>query len=182
MTSTTRILLGLAALLVVAGAASAQCPECDEDGDGNADNTYHNVNLGLVENETGTLVDTDAAHGHLSGGQGFWGWLSLCLSVLLAPIEEALGVDLGVDANAEAYVSEEGADLDATLYLGGDRWSFDESEIGDLDGQTWEVMAEANAARNEAGVGPSSYPAEIPDYEGVNVDVCVVNELHVSGC
>ena len=182
MTSTTRILLGLAALLAFAGAASAQCPECDADGDGNADNTYHSIDLGLVENGTETLVDGDAAHGHLSDGEGFWGWLSLCLHAFLGPIEEALGIDLGLDANSEAYVSEEGVDLDATVYLGEDRWSFDESEIGDLDGMTWEVMSDVNAVRGEAGAGPGDYPAEIPDYEGADVDLCVAGDLTVSGC
>lgn len=177
-----RILLGsVVALLAFAGVASAQCPECDEDGESNPDNTYHSVDLGALENQTQSeaLADSDFSHGHQAPGNGFWAWLSLCLHAFVGAIEEALGVDTGIDGNVEAYVDENGADLDATLYVGDERIDFDDSAIGDVDGMTWEVMAEVNAAR--AGTETPELPA-IPEYDGIDVDLCLYADLNVAGC
>lgn len=174
-----RILLGLALLLMAAGAASAQssCPECDEDGKDNPNNTYHNIDVGFVENKTEALVDTDVAHSHEGEDSGFWAWLSICLHAFLGHIEEALGIDSGVDANAEAFVSDEGVDLDATLYVGAERVDFDESAVGDLDGQTWEAMKPVANLTRESGL-----PTGTPDYQGLDVDVCVTAELGIIEC
>lgn len=170
----------IAALLALAGTALAQdCPECDEDPDdgGAVDNSYHSANVGVIEEQDRLLVDTDASHGHLREEKGFWSWLSLCFESFFGSIEEVLGVSLGTNANAELYASEDGVDLDATLYLAGERWDFDESEIGDLDGQTWELSKLTKPVRDEV-----DYPTHIPDYEGAIVDVCVYGEVHVGTC
>lgn len=182
MTTGTKFLMSLAALLAIAGFASAQsvCPECDEDGDGVADNTYHDVDLGVVEDHAEALVDTDLAHGHNDDEKGLWAWFSLCLSAWIGKIEEALGMDTDVDANVDAYVSEDGLDLDATAYLGGERVDFDDSELGDLDGMTWDAMADVHATLGSTG---AEIPrAEIPDYQGLDVDVCVNVEIGIIDC
>lgn len=175
----TRLLCLLIALVALAGIASAQsaCPECDADGEGNDENTYHNIDIGVVEEETRTLVDTDAAHGHFRDGKGLWAWFSLCLEAFLGKIEEAIGVDLGVNGNAEAYVSEDGVDLDATLSVGDERVDFDGSAVGDLDGQTWEILGATAPVRDEV-----DYPTDIPDYEGVFLDVCLYADLELASC
>lgn len=177
-----RILLGsVVALLAVAGVASAQCPECDDDGESNPENTYHSIDLGALENQTQSeaLADADFSHAHQAPGNGFWSWLSLCLHAFVGAVEEALGVDLGVDGNAEAYVSEDGADIDATLYVGEERIDFDESAIGDVDGMTWEVMTEVNTMRD--GTETPDLPT-LPDYDGIDADVCLYGDINVAGC
>lgn len=169
----------LIAITALAGVASAQsaCPECDADEDIPADNTYHNANVGVVEEKSRALVDMDASHGHLRDGKGFWAWLSICFDAFLGRIEEAVGLDLGARGNVDAYVSEDGIDLDATLYAGDTRLDFDESAIGHLDGETWEAMKTTKPVRERV-----HYPTEIPDYDGVMVDVCVFADIQVSTC
>lgn len=168
------ILSALVALLAAASVASAQsdCPECDADGEGNSMNTYHNADVAFVDEETSeVLADTDAAHGHLDDNKGFWAWLSLCASAWFGAVEEALGIDTDTDANAQVYASEDGIDLDAVAYVQGERVSFEETELASLDGETWSVMGDVSATREDA-VG--EYPTTIPDYDGADLDLCVV--------
>lgn len=184
MTYTKRMLLALVVLLGAAGFASAQssCPECDEDGESNPDNTYHSIDVGAIENATrsAALVDTDAAHGHEVGTEsGFWAWLSLCLHAFLGEIEEVLGIDTGVDGNVEVYAEDGGIDLDATLHVGNETLDFDNSEIGDLDGMTWEAMGSVNDARREL---PVTAETRVPDYDSIDIDVCLYADLGVAGC
>ena len=198
-----RILTGLLALLALTGVASAQndpCPECDPDGGENPDNTYSSIDLGLVGNDTEVLGDTDWAVSHSDDEKGFWAWLSLCLGVFLAHVEEILGVEVDADASVEAYLSEDGIDLDATVQMEdevcqnvdgnvtaalGDNgecvFGFDRSELGDLDGQTWEVMGDANAQLREAGVDVHvPFPGE--HAPSIDEDVCVEAELELGLC
>lgn len=176
------ILIGLVAFLALAGVASAQssCPECDEDGDGNTDNPYHSVDAGAILNNTTALADTDVAHSQNDDEKGLWAWLSICLSAMVGPIEDLLGVDTGLDSNTEVFASEDGVDLDATVHFGDETIDFDDSEVGDLDGMTWEAAQDVNAARDEL---PADVPqAEIPDYDGIDVDVCVTDVVETAGC
>lgn len=171
----------LVGLLAISGIAAAQsCPECDEDGAANPENSYHDTDVGLILNETDdVLVDTDAAYDDKSNDGGFFAWLSLCLHVFIQKIEDAVGLETGVDANAEAYVSEDGVDVDVTARALGEVVDFDDSPAGDLDGQTWEAMGEVSA---EVRAVRSQLP-EAPHAPDTFVDLCVNAELlHTVTC
>lgn len=178
------LLLAVLALAGTAVATNGPCPECDEDGTadehgvasksgpGNESGSYHSVDAGVVTDHAETLGDTDLSVGDSDDPQGFWAWVSLCLSAFVEGLEDILGFDVDVDANVEAFVNEHGADLDATVTapdqvcdalddgtaaaLGDDgtcALGFDRSKAGDLDGQTWEAMGEADAVRHDLGLG-----------------------------
>lgn len=192
-----RIMIGLAALLALAGVAAAQnapCPECDPDGQANPDNSYHSVDAGLA-NVTGdgseVLADTDVAYGHTGDEKGFWTWIQLCLSVFLDKIEDAVGIHTDLDANAEVYASEEGVDLDASARglqdvctaIGVQKdcdYNFDESELGELDGKTWETMSTIEAATGM----DVSVPSELlpPDTGSSDTDVCIQADIELVAC
>ena len=192
-----QVLIVIAAALAFTGVAAAQnnpCPECDPDGDGTADNSYHSVDVGaIVENETGVttdevLADTDVAHSHDGDEKGFWLWFALCISAFLQHVEDAVGVHTDVDANAEVYADSNGADLDASVHglqsvcaelevNTSCELDFDESEVGDLDGATWETMATV-----EATTGTDVFvPAVLPDTGDSDTDVCVTAQLTLCG-
>ena len=195
-----RILTGLMAMITIAGVASAQndpCPECDDDGPNNPDNTYSSVDLGVIGNDTEALGDTDWAVSHTDDEKGFWAWLSICLSVFVQHVETLLGMEVDTDANVNAYLSEDGIDLDATVKMedevcsgldgnvtsalgdnGTCTFSFDRSDLGDLDGQTWEAMGEVNAQLEANGVELHvPFPGEtVPS---VDEDVCLHVELEL---
>jgi hypothetical protein len=172
------MLLALVALAGIASAQNAPCPECDEDGASNPENQYSSIDIGLIhEDDAEGLVDTDLATSHMGDEKGLWTWLSICLSVFVEKIENALGLDTGVDVDAhvEVYASEDGVDLDASIP---GVWDFDESEIGHLDGETWEAMQDVNALRGDARTGLG-----VPDgFEGIDVDACVYAELEIGTC
>lgn len=199
-----RILTGLMALVALAGVASAQndpCPECDPDGPDNPENTYSSLDLGVLGNDTEALADSDWAVSHSDDEKGFWSWLSLCLGVFIAHVEDVLGVEVDVDGNVEAYVSQDGVDLDATVQMddavcqnvdgnvtatlgddGGCAFGFDRSAAGDLDGQTWETLGEANAELRANGVEPHvvGFPGEYAP--SVDEDVCLHAEMELGLC
>lgn len=177
------VLVGLLALAGVAAAQNAPCPECDPDGEP-VNNSYHSIDAGLVEENSTVLADTDSAHSHDDDEKGFWLWFSLCLSAFLAHVEDALGVHTDVDANAQVYADSEGVDIDASVH-GVDAvcakidpdmacdWTFDGSEAGDLDGMTYEAIAEV-----ESTTGVDVFvPAVLPDTGDSDHDVCVENTL-----
>ena len=198
-----RIVTGLLAMLALTGIASAQnapCPECDADGDANPENTYSSIDLGLVGNDTEVLGDTDWAVSHSDDEKGFWAWLSLCVGVFLQHVEETLGVKADADANVEAYVSQDGVDLDATVYAPGEAcaavpaeaaealvalgddgscsFGFDRGAAGDADGQTWVMVGEADAQLG--GIPTAPFPGEhVP---ALDQDVCVDAELVLGTC
>lgn len=114
MTIGTRLLLTLAGLLAIAGVASAQCPECDPDGEPGDDGSYSSIDLGAVDEHGAAVGDTDLSVAD-EGSDSFWAWISICLMAFIEGIEDAIGIDLGLYASADAYVSEDGIDLDAGL-------------------------------------------------------------------
>lgn len=190
-----RMLIVAAGLLAIAGVASAQndpCPECDPDGEP-GENSYHSVDAGLIgANATGThvtevLADTDVAYNHdAESEKGFWTWVSICFSAFLQKVEEMVGVETDVDANVEVYSDSEGTDIDASVTGVQDActalevdtecdWSFDQSELGDADGMTYQAIAAA-----EATTGADVFvPSFLPDTEDTDTDVCVTVELVV---
>lgn len=184
-----RTLIVLAGLLAIAGVAAAQnapCPECDPDGEP-VDNSYHSIDVGLIEeNSTELLADTDASHSHSGDEKGFWLWFALCLSAFVQHIEDTLGIHTDVDANAEVYADSEGVDLDASVHgvqhvcaeLGVNAtcdWSFDQSELGDADGMTYEAIAGV-----EAATGADVFvPSVLPDTGDDDTNVCVTVDLMV---
>ena len=181
-------LIVLAAFLAIAGVAAAQdtpCPECDEDGASNADNSYHSIDVGVIEeNSTEVLGDTDTAYGHDGDEKGFWAWLEICLSAFVQQIEDAIGIRTDADANVEVYADSEGVDVDASVK--GVQYvcdavgvttdcdqDFDQSELGDLDGMTYEAIAEV-----EATTGQDVFvPAVLPDTGDSDTDVCVTCDV-----
>lgn len=190
---TIRPLILLAALLAIAGAAAAQndpCPDCDDDGAGNENNSYHSVDVGAtVENETGTttkevLADTDSAHSHDDDENGLWLWMAICLSAFLQHVEDVLGIHTDIDVNAEVYAESNGVDVDASLTgaqpacdaIGAQTacaFDFDDSEAGDADGMTWQAIAAAEAATGQDVWAP----AVIPDTGDSDTDVCLQAEF-----
>lgn len=200
-----RILAGLTALIAAAGVASAQndpCPECDSDGPG-VDNTYGSIDLGLLHGDNVTLVDEDHAVSHSDDEKGFWAWLSLCLSVYVERIENLLGVDTeaDADANVDAYLSQDGIDLDATVKLddevcqGLDRnatamlgddgscaFGYDRGELGALDGETWKVMSEVNAQLADAGVEDDRVPFPGETAPEIDEDLCIRLDAETVAC
>lgn len=193
-----QVLIGIAALLALVGVAAAQngpCPECDPDGDGVYDNPYHSIDVGaIVENETQVtdevLADTDVAYANEGDDKGFWLWLALCLSAFSQHVEDLLGIHTDVDANVEVYAESNGVDIDAStsgvqslcesLEVGTDcpeDVNFDRSELGDLDGATWETIATVEATLGE----DIEVPAVVPDTGSSDTDVCVHVDLVVCG-
>lgn len=186
-------LIPVVALLAIAGYAVGQnnpCPECDPDGDPNMENAYHSVDAGVVDgNTTEVLADTDAAHSHDGDEKGLWAWFSLCLSAFAQHVEDLLGVETDADANVAVYADSEGVDLDASVTgLAGvceaaDLTAedcvvdFDKSELGDVDGMTYEVVAGVEAATGEDVFAP----ALVPDTGDSDTDACVESDLTVCG-
>lgn len=163
-TAIKTLLASLAALVAVSGVASAQtvvCPECDEDVPANDDCRYASVDTGYVSENVTQLVDTDLCVAEAGDERGFWAVFSLCLTTLLQGLNEAVGVF----ANVELFVSEEGADLDATVTTPEGTVDFDESPLGDLDGMTWEALE--GHTPEARPVGGDALPGD------VLVDVCV---------
>lgn len=187
----TNLLMALAALLAVSGVAAAQCPECDPDGaPGTDDGSYSSVDVGAVGDTDLSVAD--------EGSSSFWAWFSVCLTVLIDGIEHLLGVDTGVQASADGYASEDGLDLDAAVDLGtacgtagagdavGDAtgspvdcaFDFDQSELGGLDGETWEAMSDLHAA----GAPYVGMPVSNDAADGLDADSCVVVDVHIHSC
>lgn len=187
-----QVLIVLAGLLAIAGVASGQnnpCPECDPDGEP-ADNSYRSVDAGLVDGNgtsenASILVDTDVAYNDdPESEKGFWTWLSICLSAFADYVEDVVGVHTDVDANVQVYSDSEGTDVDASV-TGLQRvcgevganvtcdYDFDESELGDLDGMTYQAIATV-----EAKTGADVWvPAVGPDTEDSDTDACVRADL-----
>lgn len=183
------ILTALAAMLALAGVAAAQCPECDPDGAAGSDGSYSSIDLGAIHHDGGAVADTDLSVAD-EGSSGFWAWLSVCLTVFIDSIEDLIGFDTGLQASADAYVSEDGIDLDAAVDLAdlcastpvGETvdcaTTFDESPLGDLDGQTWQVAEEVHAA----GAPYVGMPVSNDAVDGIDVDACLVAELAIASC
>lgn len=200
------LLLTLVAFSATAVAQGQTCPECDEDGEP-VENTYYSVDLGVITNETEVLGDTDVALSHSDDEKGFWAWFSLCLSAFVDGIEDLIGVSVDADANVEAYLSEDGVDLDATVYVPGEAcaalpaeaadaraalgdngacaFGYDRGALGELDGETWPAMEQANAVREQTGttglyeqvgVGGEDLP------EDRDVDLCLYADLSLGLC
>lgn len=187
----------LAAVLAIVGVAAAQnnpCPECDPDGDGVYDNPYHSVDVGVIDEDGITesgldevLADTDVAYANEGDDKGFWLWLAICLSAFLSSVEDTLGIHTDIDANVEVYLESDGVDIDASVVgtqpicdaVGVEEdceFNFDESDLGDLDGTTWELIADV-----EATLGSDvEIPAVVPHTETIDVDLCL--EVDIALC
>lgn len=172
---TSRILWALAALLAIAGFASAQspCPECDPDGEPD-NSTYSSIDTGLLHGDDHVLVDTDSSYGEKDDGTMFT-WFAFCFSVFLAQLEEMLEMDVvDFDLWFEAYNGEDGSDLDGGIMLDGETIAdLDETPAGDLDDATWGLLP-------ETGVG---LPEDDIPYEGVDEDLCLdLEAVAPAGC
>lgn len=186
MRTATRFLLVLAALLAVSGVAAAQeCPECDEDGEPGTSGSYSSVDTGYVSEDGIFLVDTDASFSDPDDPKGFWSWMSVCITALADCFEEILGFDTGFQGNVELYESEHGVDLDATFHLVDPACdlapetcviSFDESEIGHLDDETWQGSTELHELLGEDAFTEGLAPEDLAALDGTDVDQCVHGE------
>lgn len=159
MRNTTRNLtIGLLALLTLAGTASADGAvggvdasattdhaSAQAEGFVNSDARYADLDAGAATDEAAGALDTDAnvAHPKSIQGGGFFGWIEVRWSTLVAKLDgvfEALGHDAPTtDGAVEAYVSTDGVDLDANV----SGVEFDRSPLGEVDGKTWEASATA---------------------------------------
>lgn len=192
----TFVLIVIAAMLALVGVAAAQnnpCPECDPDGE-SYDNSYHSVDAGLIDgNATAehaeALVDTDVSYNHdAESEKGFWTWFSICLSAFADYVEDIVGVHTDVDANAQVYSDSQGTDVDASVtglqYICGAAnvnmtcdYNFDDSEVGDADGMTYEAVSTVEATTGE----DVWVPSVLPDTEDSDTDVCVHVDLSLCG-
>lgn len=157
MRLTKTLIICLLALVAVAGVASAQaeCPECDADGPAD-DSWYSSYDTGVIKEETGgVLVDTDESVGENEHGR--FAWFQDCLKVF-----DALGNH--VTLMFEAFVSEDGADVDAKVDLNGEEIDLEDTLVGELDDKTWETAEPI----------PVELPASHDDLpEGVDEDHCL---------
>ena len=159
MRLTKMLLLALLALVAMAGIASAQtigdCPECDEDG-ASDDSWYSSYDTGVVKEDVGgVLEDTDVSVGE--GQHGKFTWLQYCLKFF-----DALGNNITL--MFEAFVSEDGADVDAKANVNGVEVDLEDTLVGDLDDRTWGA---AEPLPVEIPFDPNDLP------EGVDEDACL---------
>lgn len=189
------VLIPIAALIALAGIAAAQnnpCPDCHPDKEGNWTNPFHEVDVGYVEtNESGSttkevLADTDVAHASPGEEKGFWAYLSICLSAFVDDVEQMLGIHTDIDAHADVYAESNGVDVDAGLTgtqvicdeLEVDTscdWDFDQSQLGDLDGKTWQTVSKVETVTGE----DVFVPAVVPDTGYTSTVVCLNGELTI---
>lgn len=169
-TAIKTLLAALVGLVALSGVAAAQgCPECDEDGPANPDNSYHDLDAGAVGDNATALADTDTAVDTQEDDGGFFGWLSLCLHAFVKAIEDATGADTGVDGNANVYASEDGVDADVTVRGADQVVDFDDSPVGDVDGMTWEAMGDAGETVRDANADRP----DLPHVDDTTTDLCV---------
>lgn len=187
----THLLTALAGLLALSGLAAAQeCPECDEDGEPGTSGSYSSFDTGYVTEDGVFLVDTDMSVADADDPKGFWSWMSVCITAILDCFEEILGFDTGFQGNAELYTSEQGMDLDATFRLVDPAcdvapeectFSFDESELGHLDDETWQGSTELHEMLGEDAFTEGLMPADLGGLDGTDVDQCVQGD-HLAPC
>lgn len=152
------LIVGLLALVTLAGSASADGVIAGADGSATTDEAsargeafvnsgarYADLDAGAATSEAMAGLDTDAnvAHPESIKGDSFFGWLEVRFSAVVAKLGlvfETLGREPPqTDGAVEAYVSTDGVDLDANV-SGVD---FDGSPLGGVDGKTWEASATA---------------------------------------
>lgn len=175
-------LLALAAFVPIA-AAQSPCPECDPDGAGDDNASYSSIDLGVIGDHAEAVGDTDASVSDSDHEDGFFMWLAICLSAWLDDVTGLLGLEVDNDANAELYATDDGFDLDANVTnvpcvvpgIPCGTLSYDESAVGDLDGESWEALGSLPVDPEPSGVGE-----HVPD--GLWVDLCVYLELEIAGC
>lgn len=182
MTNGMRILVGtLAAILAIAGSGAAQAPDiplhdshdiATEAGSLGAEyglhdeGNYGDLDAAAAADGASAALDADGSVARLDDEKGLWSWLSLRFGAFVSQVAQTLGLDLAAEGDLELYASEDGIDLDATL-LGETSASaevgaagaaldadLDETPAGELDGKTWELMGEADAAREQAPALP----------------------------
>lgn len=168
MTIGPRIVTSLLVLLAAAGVASAQCVECDADGEPGVNSSYSSVDVGAVSDEAMGYVDTDWSVADSDHPSGFWVWISLCFGAFVEKLEHALGLESGVEGNVELFAGENGMDLDGAV---GDL-SFEDSPAGELDDATWQHMGEMPVDLPAMPAGGESMPE-------TDVDVCVLVSVAV---
>lgn len=145
--------LGLTTMLAFAGTATAAGPGLDAAHDAYVDagDRYADLDAAAATDEAAAGLDTDAnvADPEAAKDGGFFGWLQVGWTSFVAKLGgvfDALGHDApDADGGAEAYVSDDGVDLDASL--GGH--TFDGSPVGDVDGKTFETMTTAKGKVEE---------------------------------
>lgn len=187
MTTTMRVgLLTLAALLAVAAPVAAQsygtgtttittdAADAAAEGGLYGDGNYGDLDAGAAADGAAAAVDADGSMSDVEDAAegGFFTWLSLHASAFFAVLAETLGIDAPTtaDAKVDAYLSDDGVDLDATVTglpcaalpeapvalpetpeipvetpaVPCGTVDYDASPAGDADGKTWEAMGEVN--------------------------------------
>jgi hypothetical protein len=170
MRNSMRTLIGLLALALVAGTASAatyghstgsvasDAGAAGYEAGAYPDDRYYDADASAATDAVGGALDADASHSSVDDAKDgtVWGWFSLRLSAVIAKITDLVTVDtpelpdtpvdlpdLGaLDAGVDVYASSEGVDLDADA-MG---HTFDDSPAGELDGKTWEAMGQVPGA------------------------------------
>ena len=146
-----------------AGRERAACPECDKDGDAD-DSWYSSVDAGVLGENGTVLEDADVSVGE--NEQGRFTWFQYCLQVL-----DVLGNFFVL--TFEAFVSEEGADVDGSVTVNGETLDVEETPLGALDDATWKHMKKLPV---NLPVGHKDLP------QGVDVDQCVDVDGLALGC
>ena len=144
--------LGLMTMLAFSGVASAAGPDASHDAYVDAEDRYADLDGAASTDEGAAGLDTDAnvADPESAKDGGFFGWLQVCWSTFVDKVGgvfEKLGhEEPEVDGGAEAYVSDDGIDLDASV----GEHTFDGSPVGHLDGKTFETMTTVHGKVGEA--------------------------------
>lgn len=169
-------------LLLAAGTASAQeaCPECDSDGDPDWNASYSSVDAGYQNSSDAEAgADTDASVSDSDHKNGWFTWISVCLHGFIAAIEEMTGQDTTADAKTEAYVSEDGADVDANVTLLNASVDYDKLDVvGKTDDKSWSVIAQVKAF---LGIGKLPHPVGGEVLPDADEDVCVEADVTLCG-
>lgn len=143
--------LGLMTMLAFAGTAMAAGPDVSHDALVDGDARYADLDASAASEHGSGALDTDAnvADPESAKDGGFFGWLQVGWSSFvdkLSTVFDAAGQDEpATDGGVEAYVSDDGVDLDASV----GEHTFDGSPAGDLDGKTFEAMSTAHGKVDE---------------------------------
>lgn len=118
----------------------------------NGETRYADGDANVSTDDAAGALDTDASTSDVTQAResGVFGWLQISFTAVSAKVQSVLaklGFEHDLSGDAEAYVSDDGVDLDANV-LGHD---FDGSPAGKADDHTWTTMGKVKEAAPTVG-------------------------------